>query len=142
MAGEVDIGTGTSVAFGTSGFTMQLIDVKPPNPKRKTIETSHMGTAAPAAGVVGNATFLPGDIVDGGEVTLSGHFNPSSLPPIHGAIETVTITYPVPAGLTNPATWVFSAMVTGFDPTVPLEDKMMVDVTLKVTGGVTKTAAS
>lgn len=142
MAGEVDIGTGTVVAFGASGLSFQILDVKPPQLKRAAIDTSHMGTPAPGSGKFANRTFLPGDLVDGGEVTLSVHFNPSVVVPAHAVAETITITFPTPAGLTTPATWAFSGFLTGYDPTVPLEDKMTADLTFKVSGPVTVTAAS
>ena len=142
FAGEVDIGTGTVVTFGTSGFAAQLLDVKGPHPTRGHVETSHMGTAAPAAGKIGNKTFLPHDLVDAGELTLMCHFNPSTLPPIHLVAEVITITFPVAAGLTNPATWVCSGFVTSYEAGAPLEGKMVVNVQVKLTGNVTIAAAS
>lgn len=142
MAGEVDIGTGISIVFGTSGFTAQVLDVKGPGFKRESIDTSHMGTAAPGAGQIGNRTAMPGDLVEVSELTLEVHLNPSTRPPIHAAPETITITFPVPVGLTNPATWVFSGFVTGYDPSMPLEGKMVATLVVKPTGPVTVTAAS
>lgn len=142
FAGEVDIGTGTVVTFGTSGFSAQLLDVKPPHPQRGFVDTSHMGTAAPGAGKMGNKTFLPHDLVDAGEMTLTCHLNPSTLPPIHGLEETITVTYPVPAGLTNPATWAGKGFVISYDPSDPLEGKMVVNVQVKMSGPVTVVAAS
>lgn len=142
MAGEVDIGTGISIVFGTSGFTAQVLDVGGPGFKREAIDIAHMGTAAPGAGVMGNRPKMPGDLVDVTELTLEVHFNPSTRPPIHSVAETITITFAVPAGLTNPATWVFSGFVTGWDPKMPLEGKMTATLVLAVNGGVTVTAAS
>jgi hypothetical protein len=54
----------------------------------------------------------------------------------------VTITWPVPAGLTNAATWVFSGFMTDFKPSSHIEQLMEATATLKVSGGVTITAAS
>lgn len=142
FAGEVDIGTGTVVTFGTSGFAAQLLDVKGPHPQRGFEPTSHMGTAAPGAGKIANMTFLPHDLVDGGELTLQCHFNPSTTPPIHNTEETITITFPVPAGLTNPATWASKGFVTSYEVTDPLEGKMVVNVNVKLSGNITIVAAS
>ena len=142
MAGEVDIGTGIAIVFGTSGFTAQVLDVGGPGFSREAIDTSHMGTAAPGVNVLGNRTKMPVDLVDVGPLTLEVHFNPSSKPPLHAVAETITITFPVPAGLTNPATWVFSGFVTKYDPKMPLENKMTATLEVAVNGGVTVTAAS
>lgn len=142
MAGEVDIGTGITVVFGTSGFSAQILDVKGPGFTRESVSTNHMGTAAPGAGQIGNGTSMPTDIVEVSELTLELHFNPSLKPPLHAAPETITITFPVPVGLTNPATWVFSGYVVGYDPSMPLEDKMVATLVVKPTGPVTVTAAS
>lgn len=142
MAGEVDIGTGTSVVFGTSGFNAQIIDISGPGFERGSVETSHMGTAGPGANQVGSKTHLPVDLVNISELTLEVHLNPSLLPPIHGALETVTITFPVPAGLTNPATWVGQGFMTKYDPKVPLEGKMTATLSIQFSGPLTRTAAS
>ncbi len=138
----VDIGTGTTIVFGTSGFTAQILDVNPPNLSRESIPTSHMATAAPGAGVVGNKTFMPGDLVDPGELTFDIHFNPDTLPPIHKVVETITITFPLPAGMSTPATWAGQGFVTNYDPADPLEDKMTGALTVKMSGGITVVAAA
>ncbi len=130
-----DIGTGITIVFGTSAFLAHLAGVEGPGMQRESVKTSHMGTTL-------NHTFMPGDLVDNGEITMEIHFDPSQTPPIHAAAETVTITWPVPAGLTNPATWAASCFCTGFRPGARLEELMTATVTLKVSGPVTITAAS
>lgn len=143
MAGEVDIGTGTSVVFGTSGFSAQLLDVSGPGFKRESVPTFHMGTTAdPGAGKAGSQTHMPVDLVDPGELSMEIHFNPSTTPPLHKVAESITITFPVPAGLTNPATWVGSGFITSYEPKIPLEGKMTGSLVVKLTGPVTITAAS
>lgn len=130
-----DIGTGTSITFGTSGFTGEIIGVAQSGIERPAIPTSHLGTTS-------SHTFMPGDLVDEGEVTLEVAYNPNTQPPIRGAAETITITFPVPSGSSNGATAQFSGFCTGWDWNAPLEEKMVANVTIKISGTVTWVDAS
>lgn len=125
-APAVDISTGFTIAFGTSGFTAQILDVTPPGSERESIETSHQGT-------VTWKTFLPADLVNNGELEFTGHHNPDTDPPIDGATEQVTLTFP------SDATWVFQGFMTGYKPSWPFEDKGVFTATIKVTGAITIT---
>lgn len=138
----VDIGTGTTISFGTSGFAAQILDVTPPNLAREPIDTSHMGTPPAGAGQVGSRTFMPGDLVDPGELSFDIHFNPDTVPPISDVAETVTITFPLPVGMATPATWAGQGFLTGYEPSVPLEDKMTGSITVKMSGPITIVAAA
>ncbi len=138
----VDIGTGTTIVFGTSAFSAEVLDVSGPGLARESIETSHMGTSGPGAGSVGSKTFMPADLVDPGELSFDVHFNPDTVPPIHGDAETVTVTFPIPAGLTNGATWVGTGFVTAYEPAAPPEDKMTASLPVKFSGSIAITAAS
>lgn len=142
MGAPVDVGTGTTIVFGTSGFSAQVLDVTPPAPVRETFDTSHMGTAAPGAGTMGNRTFIASKLVDASELSFELHFDPDDVPPIHGPFEQVTVTFPVPSGLINGATWVFQGAVVGYEPSVPLDGKMTATLRVKVSGGIVVTAAS
>ena len=122
----INVGTGTSIAFGTSGFTADILDISPPNASRVSIETSHMGTTTAH-------TFTPGDLVDWGELGFEIVFDPGDTTPIKGATETVTITFPD----SGSSSWSFTAFVTGFEPGVPMEDRATASVTCKVSGDVT-----
>lgn len=99
----VDLGTGTTVTFGTSGFTAELTDIQISNLSREVIETSNLATPQAGAGQIGSKTFLAGDLTDPGSVTLTGHFNPDTVPPLEGAAETVTITFPPNSGVLHPS---------------------------------------
>jgi len=118
---SVDIGTGITIAFGTSGFSAQIMDVTPPGQERESIETSHQGT-------VNGKTFTPADLYDPGGLEFEIHFNPDTVPPIDDAVEEIIITWP--AG----ATWTFDGFMTGYAPSAPLNDKMVATVTVKVSG--------
>lgn len=131
-----DVGFGTTITFGTSGFTAELRSVNGPSMDRPAIDTSHMTTAG------GKRTFIPSDLTDHGEVELEILFDPDTEPPIDLVAEQITITYPVPAGQTNGATYVFSGFVTAFEPSAPYDDLMTGSITIKVSGDITYAQAS
>jgi len=119
----VDIGTGITIVFGTTGFVAEIMDITGPSLARDSVETTHQGTT-------GARTHIPVDLFDAGELGFEIHFNPDTDPPIDNVVEEITITWP--AG----ATWVFSGFFTGFEPGTPLEDKMTASVTIKITGDI------
>ena len=121
-----DIGTGTTVTFGTSAFTADVLSVNWDGISREAIQTSHMGTTL-------DHTFMPTDLVDNGEISLEIAFVGALNPPImtNAAAETVTIVW------AGSGTWAASAFATSFSIGAPLEDKMTATLTLKVTGAVT-----
>lgn len=137
-----DVGTGTTIVFGTSGFSAEIVGVQLGGVSREAIDTSHMGTTPTPAGKMGSRTFMPGDLSDGGELQLEVHHDPDLVPPIGGAVETVTVTFPLPAGQATPASYAFSGFVTGYSAAVPLEDKMTGTLSVKVSGPITPTASA
>lgn len=132
-------GTGATIAFATSAWAALIKDIKIKGIKRKALETTHMGTAAPAAGKWGNATFMPGDISEGGELEIECFYNPDTVIPVDAVAETITISLP---GSTTPATLAFTGFIIAADIGVPLEDMMMVTLTVKISGNVTRTAGT
>jgi len=128
-------GTGTSVAFGTSSFAANVTGIAIDGVERPAIPTSHLGTTT-------SATFIPGDIVDEGTVTLDIQYDPDVEPPKKGAAETVTITFPLLGGGSTAASRAFSAFVTSFDAGVEIDGLINGSVTVKVSGNVTVTAES
>ena len=130
-----DVGTGTSITFGTSGFSAALISVDGPSSSREAVETSTMATT-------NSHTFMPADLVDRGEVSLTFEFDPDLEPPIDQAAETITITWPIPSGLSNGATWVFSGFMTDYNPGASIDERMEASGTLKISGDITVTAAT
>jgi len=120
-------GNGTTITFGTSSFSANLLSVGGPGRSRGSIETSHMGTTT-------SHTFIPDDLVDNGEVSLEFEFNGYDTPPINGAVETITIAW----GGTGD-TWAFSGFMTNYEPSAAMGDRMTATATLKVTGDITIT---
>ena len=130
-----DIGTGASVTFGTSGFSASIESINHNDISREAVNSSHLGTT-------NYHTFIPTDLTDPGEMELEIQHDPDEQLPINGAAETITITYPVPSGLTNGATHQFSGFLTNYSISTPLEDKMMATITVKASGTITFTDAS
>ena len=119
------IGTGTTMTFAT-GFFAEILDISPPAGARESIQTSHMLTTVAH-------TFTPAKLVDWGEVNIEFAFFPSEDPPIDDPAEGVVITF----SNSSTATWAFDGFMTGYEPSVPLEERSSGSATLKVSGDVT-----
>tara|TARA_R110000803_G_scaffold43701_3_gene93018 strand:+ start:7764 stop:8132 length:369 start_codon:yes stop_codon:yes gene_type:complete len=119
-----DIGTGTTIVFGTSGWTAEILDVGWGGISRESIEMSHMGTTTARI-------FVPTDLYDPGELTIEFLYDPAEDPPFAGAAETVTVTYP------GAATMIATGFMTNLDIGVPFEDRMTGTGTIKFTGAIT-----
>ena len=97
---------------------------------RESIQTSHLGTTL-------DHTFIPGDLVDNGEVSLTIQYDGTLSPPIitNGAAETVTIDW---GGVGAGNTWAASMFQTGFEIGEATVDGLMTaTMTLKASGAIT-----
>jgi len=130
-----DLGTGTTIAFGTSAFTAEILGIKSSGITRDSYETSDMATT-------GSKTKSPKKLVDEGSIDIEFAFDPDAQPPINGPTETVTITFPLPDGMVSAATLVGSGFITSFEWGSELEEKMMASATLTWAAAPTWTAAS
>lgn len=143
MAGAPkNLGTGTTITFGTSGFTAELLAISWSGLTRDTVDVSHMSTSAPGAGKMANRPFLAGKLVDPGEISGSFHFDADKIPPIDGVEELITITFPLIVGDTTPSKWACQGSLTAYDPDIPLDDKMTAAFTIKLSGEITVTVAT
>lgn len=136
----VDVAVGFTVTFPVGQFTGQLISVKPPGQSVEVIEASYQNQNADVSHL--NKIKIPGDIVDNTDMVLGFHFNPdinaTPLAPAVGTVETEII-------LTHPAgaTWTFPGFVSGYEPAdMALDEKMMCELTVTVTGPFTLVDAS
>lgn len=138
----VSAGHGTTVVFGTSAFTSDILSVGFPDISRESLPTSHMGTAATTSGGVGSMTSIPAALVEPGSMELELHFDPDQVPPIDLAQETITVTWPKAAADSTAANWAFTGHCTNYSPAAPFDDKMTGSLTVKVSGKITFTAAA
>lgn len=129
-------GHGVSIAF-SSGFLAWITNVGISGFSREALPTTNSSTTVAH-------THRPAVLYDGGTLTVDLQFNSSTsmVTPITGAIETVTITWPLAAGATTAATMSGSAFLTGFDITAPIGGIMTASAKLKFTGQISRTAAS
>lgn len=129
------LGFGVAITFA-SGFMAEITNVDHDGIERGDVETSSHATTNNAM------TFTPEALYDPGGVTVDLWFNPSTNIPITNAAENITITFPLPTGKTNKATWAFTGYMGKFKYGVPLKGLMTATATLKASGPITQTAAS
>lgn len=134
--GSAVVGTGSTLAFGTTTtFEPIMTRIAHSGISRVALDTSHMGST-PAR------TFTPGELYDGGEVTidfyLDNYSNVNKIPPFTTAAETITIKWGLGTGFST----AFSGFITNWDWDDPVEDLITGSVTIKVAGAITHTAAS
>lgn len=122
-----DVGTGTTIAFATSSFTAEVMNINGNDISRPDINTSHMGTT-------GYQTYIPGKLIEGGAVEMEIAFDPDSIPPISAVAETITVTFPIPSGQSSGASVAFTGYINAWSWTDPLEEKMTANITVKVDG--------
>lgn len=138
----VDVGTGTTLTFGTSAYSAELLSIDWGGIERPAINVDHMGVAAAGAGEMANGLMIPGDITSPGEITATVHFNPENEPPVDAVAETITVTFPLAAGDSTPASFACSGFVSAVSIGVPLEEKMTLDLTITLSGNITLTSAT
>ena len=118
-------GHGTTVVFGTSGFSADLISVEGPDISRESIDETYMATTVAKA-------FDPAELYDGGTFTLNIAHSISALPPVTGANETATVNW---AGGTY--SWAFTCHVTSYSGGASIGARMEGKLTVKVSGAIT-----
>lgn len=128
-ATDVDLGFGTTITFAT-GFLAKITGVSWGGIAREPKETSHMGTTN------GWRTFIPSDLKDPGELTVELQFdkNAATKTNLDGDPETITVTFPIPAGGTTAATWACEGFLTSFELSDPMDDVMTASAGIKFTG--------
>lgn len=124
-----DTGNGATITFGTTSFTAQFTMIGGTTQTRPMLNISHLGTTT-------KELFMVGDLYDPGEFEAEFWFNPNDQPPISNAIETVTITFPVPSGSSNGATLAGTAACSGWTSGQCRNNEVMsARATIKWTGG-------
>jgi len=141
MGAVTDVSTGMSITFD-SGFFAEIINFDWSGLTREALPTSHMGVAAPGSGKVGNMLHIPGDLSEGGEISVEIHFHANTEPPLDAVAETVTVTWPLASGDSSAATWAGSGFMTSMDISAGLDEVMTATITVKMSGNVTISASS
>jgi hypothetical protein len=119
-------GVGTTITFGTTGFSANIIDVAGPNQERGSIDATHLGSTD-------YMDFIPAELVDGGSVDITIEYAVADNPPIDQPAETITID---PGG--DGDTVSFSGFMTNHNPSMSVGERMTATCTIKVAGTVTE----
>lgn len=133
MADQARIGYGAKFFIGALEVG-GLTDISAPSLSRDTVDTTDMGSAD------GFREFIAG-LSDGGEVSIEFNFYPRSTSASNQHLlrqnleagpnqtaQAFSIRFPANEEVD------FNGFVTGFEPAVPLEDKMTGSTTIKITG--------
>lgn len=110
----------------------EVVSVTPPSDDVDQVEVTHMQSP-------GRRREYIGGLIDSGECSVEMNFIPGNasdvrlnhllaLPVGTDRVRSCRITFP------NSVYWTFDAEVTGYEKSVPLDDKMTATVTFKVTG--------
>lgn len=129
------MGFGTTVSLPGMITPAKITEVSVDGDETKSIDQTHMLSAD------GYMEFDPSSLTDPGTLELSILFNPNEVP-VKGVKDTITITWPVPAGGSSGATWACQGFVTKYNCTGPHDDKMTGKVSLKFSGKPTRIASS
>lgn len=131
---------GTKIYRGTSGagtLIAQVQNISGPGLSLDTEDvTSHDSTGAWEEVV--------GTILRSGEVSMDIIYDPAGATHkyaagglLHDLVSRTANTYTIVFPDTGATEWVFSALVTGFEPDMPVDGALTATVTLKVTGAIT-----
>ena len=134
---SVDQGFATTITFGSS-FLGSILSVSGIGASREGLDTTHMGATN------GWATMLASDIKKMKPLKVSVHFDTSKYckTRLGAAAETITITFPVPAGGTTAGTIACSGFLSDFEVDDPHDDVMTADAEITFTGEPTFVAAT
>lgn len=126
-----DVGTGTTITWGSSTFTSPLLSIDWDPGERVVVDTTSLSTTTARIK-------MPGDLVDYTGVTVVFQYDPDEQAPITAAEETITITYPIPSGGAGGATHAFTGFVDSFTPgNAGIDELMTATMHLTVDGNVT-----
>ena len=136
MACKLTQVTGTTVTFATLSATLNVTGVDFGGFSREALDDTVIGD--------NYMKFCPSSLIDNGELTLSVTADPD-----HGILmaptdveELITVTFPVPAGSSTGASFAFQGFITEANLSGDQGDKYEGDVTIRISGEITVTAAA
>lgn len=130
MATDIgEIGTGSSLSFDSSYFG-KILNMTWTGPTRPSIEITHFASVAARE-------FMPGDVYDPGELAVEALCDPSTkIPPIGSGEEVdILLTFPNSGG--GASSWKADGFMVDYSVTLPLEDKIVCNATIKFTDTLT-----
>lgn len=137
MTTNARIGKGTIVRIHNAAVSPpvltqfgEITSISPPSEVTDTIDATHMQSPGRFR------EFIYG-MSDGGDFSFEANYVPGNADEdsiIAARTEQQTVQCEIE--YVNGTTWRFDGIVTGFEPDVPVDDKMTVAITLKVTGAI------
>jgi len=121
----IGTGHGTTITFGTSGFTANLKNITGVGFTREKIDTTHMGTTTAKTNIAADLYELP-------DVTADISFDPAVAIPSTGTDETITINFKA-----SGKTWAATGRIASASISVPMGELMSCSLTLHMTGAFT-----
>lgn len=139
-----DLGTGTSISFGTSGYSAILRAITGwTGISREVVDFTPLNVQPAPAGKIGNRVYKAAKAVDPGTIECEFFFDPNQTPPVDGDPETITVTFPIVTGDNTAAYWQATGQMTSFEVSgIELDQPMVARSTIKITGNITFTAAT
>lgn len=129
-------GFGISVTFST-GFLAYIKEAEFSKFARKWIDSTNNATAVTSGSVY--ETGYPSKLVSPGELDVTILSDPTKAIPIGGALESITLTYPIPVGGSSAKTFVCSGCMLEYGDSFPIGDNVHGKAKLKFTGPPTVT---
>jgi len=113
------------ISGGRSGLTIERID------------TTHAGTSGQLK------TSMAADLADAGTYEFEVVHDPNfDIDTYIGVSDTITITYPVPAGGSSGAIKAFTGHVSSYDETLPIDDRMTASIVLSIDSAISHTSST
>jgi len=113
MVIPAEVGTGVTLAFGSNGFTAEVVSANAVDQAISSHDVTHMVSA--------NVQMIPGTLINYGAINFETFADlDQSLPPI-GEIDTLAITYKTPLGKSAGAIFAGTGYIESYDNTVPVD---------------------
>lgn len=127
-------GQQSSMTFGTSGITLDVISIEPNEESVEDIALPHLGLDAGSI-----IPYEPGDLVEGGEYTVELADNHDTQIATR-VVETITYTKPIASGNTTAATKEFDGYIKSVkESNKATSERATITVVVKVAGEITVT---
>lgn len=140
-------GIGTTITFGTSGFTALVRNYNDLGVDRAILDVTHMGSSVASSTFNGAASGVfreksPGKLFGVKDMSIDILFDPDTVPPVDEAAETITLQFLPDTGQSTGASFAFSGFISEISAAVPYDDLCTATITLAATGEPTWTAGA
>jgi hypothetical protein len=133
---EARSGIGTTLTFGTSGFSAKVRNYNDIGMSREILDATHMGSPAGATftGLIFRET-RPGDLGTTKELSIDILFDPDDNDiPIDQPAEEITMQFKALSTQSTGAQWIFDGFVSDWSASVPYDGLMTGTLTISVSG--------